>query len=261
MALKDNLKTLKLNESSISMILGIIVIVVVGILVVNYFRGLDSGSTPPEAETTEVIDGTTITRDGKTFHIVQAGENLWVIAERYYDSGYNFVDLIEANNLESEAAIEEGQEIEIPDVVPKLATVLVGAKLLADELEERKAEEASEEMDEDADSDATDEDSDELAALDEDSDGEEVEEVAGVDTQEEEVMEDEPQIEPTAEPELIAQEEAISGATYTVVKGDHLWGIAVRAYGDGFRWVDIASDNELLNPNLIHPGNLLSLPQ
>ncbi|MBI3379569.1 LysM peptidoglycan-binding domain-containing protein [Candidatus Gottesmanbacteria bacterium] len=49
--------------------------------------------------------------------------------------------------------------------------------------------------------------------------------------------------------------------TYTVVKGDYLWKIAVEQYGDGFAWVKIAKANNLVNPGLIHPGNVLSLPR
>jgi len=56
-------------------------------------------------------------------------------------------------------------------------------------------------------------------------------------------------------------EEPISGATYEVVRGDNLWKIAVRAYGDGYRWVEIARENKLTNPNLIHTGNILILPR
>lgn len=43
--------------------------------------------------------------------------------------------------------------------------------------------------------------------------------------------------------------------TYTVVEDDTLWDIAVRAYGDGFRWIEIAKANNLENPDLIFPGN------
>lgn len=53
---------------------------------------------------------------------------------------------------------------------------------------------------------------------------------------------------------------AINGSSYTVQHGDYLWEIAVRAYGDGYRWVDIARANNLANPGLIFSGNVLTLP-
>jgi nucleoid-associated protein YgaU len=40
-----------------------------------------------------------------------------------------------------------------------------------------------------------------------------------------------------------------------------LWTIAVRAYGDGYKWTEIAKANKLVNPNLIHPGNVFVLPR
>ena len=53
----------------------------------------------------------------------------------------------------------------------------------------------------------------------------------------------------------------ITAATYTVQKGDYLWNIAVRAYGDGYKWVEIAKTNNLDNPDIIHSGNILKLPR
>lgn len=53
----------------------------------------------------------------------------------------------------------------------------------------------------------------------------------------------------------------ITGIYYTVEEGDSLWTIAVRAYGDGYKWVDIANRNNLANPDLIHPGNQFVLPR
>jgi DNA-binding SARP family transcriptional activator len=59
-------------------------------------------------------------------------------------------------------------------------------------------------------------------------------------------------------------------ATYSVVRGDHLWGIAERFLGDGFRWVEIWKLNQqrtmsdgraFVDPNLIYPGWQLELPQ
>jgi nucleoid-associated protein YgaU len=49
--------------------------------------------------------------------------------------------------------------------------------------------------------------------------------------------------------------------SYTVVKGDSLWSIAVKAYGDGYKWVSIAKANKLDNPNVIHAGNVLVIPK
>jgi nucleoid-associated protein YgaU len=48
---------------------------------------------------------------------------------------------------------------------------------------------------------------------------------------------------------------------YTVVKGDDLWNIAIKAYGDGYSWVKIAKANKLADPNLIHAGNVFVIPQ
>ncbi len=54
---------------------------------------------------------------------------------------------------------------------------------------------------------------------------------------------------------------AITGSTYTIQRGDSLWDIAVRAYGDGYKWVEIARANSLSNPDLIHADNVLKLPR
>lgn len=53
----------------------------------------------------------------------------------------------------------------------------------------------------------------------------------------------------------------ITGNSYTIKSGDDLWNIAVRAYGDGYKWVEIAQANKLEDPNLIHSDNKLVLPR
>lgn len=55
--------------------------------------------------------------------------------------------------------------------------------------------------------------------------------------------------------------EKITGDSYTVKHGDYLWEIAERKYGNGYRWVDIAKENNLANPSIIHSGNVLKLPR
>lgn len=48
--------------------------------------------------------------------------------------------------------------------------------------------------------------------------------------------------------------------TYTVEPGDTLWGIAERFYGDGSKYQMIADASGIANPDLIHPGQLLTIP-
>lgn len=48
--------------------------------------------------------------------------------------------------------------------------------------------------------------------------------------------------------------------THTVVKGDTLWGIAKKYYGNGAQYPKIASANGVSNPNLIKPGQVFTIP-
>lgn len=214
MDLKKILKALRLQESNLSMILGAIVIIAIGLFVVNYFRNLDTGTTIP---------GTGVEKeeiDLPTEHQVAEGETLWVISEKYYKSGYNWVDIVEANDLTNPNQIETGQKLTIPDVEPRL-------------LEVEPTPEATQTA---------------IASP----------------TPSPTIV---PSPTPTPKPEdkvEAAEEnkmEKIEGEAYTVVKGDNLWNIAVRAYGDGYKWVEIAKTNKLVNPNLIHAGNKLILPR
>jgi LysM repeat protein len=62
---------------------------------------------------------------------------------------------------------------------------------------------------------------------------------------------------PTAEqPEPAAEQTR----TYTVVSGDTLWAIAERFYGDGNKYQQIADASGIPNPDLIMPGQVLTIP-
>jgi LysM repeat protein len=58
---------------------------------------------------------------------------------------------------------------------------------------------------------------------------------------------------PEPEPEPAAR-------TYTVESGDTLWAIAERFYGDGSKYQIIADASGIANPDLIHPGEVLTIP-
>jgi nucleoid-associated protein YgaU len=75
--------------------------------------------------------------------------------------------------------------------------------------------------------------------------------------------------EPEAAPEAVAEpvEEAApepapepAVRTYTVESGDSLWAIAERFYGDGSKYQVIADASGIPNPDLIQPGQVLTIP-
>lgn len=47
---------------------------------------------------------------------------------------------------------------------------------------------------------------------------------------------------------------------YIIQKGDWLSKIALKYYGDMDLWRDLAAHNQLANPNMIRPGQLIDLP-
>lgn len=57
--------------------------------------------------------------------------------------------------------------------------------------------------------------------------------------------------------------EPSSGTTYTVKKGDTLWGIAKKYYGNGAKYPVIyeANKDKIKNPNLIYVGQVFTIPK
>ena len=54
----------------------------------------------------------------------------------------------------------------------------------------------------------------------------------------------------------------VENKTYTVVRGDCLWNIAKKFYGNGSQYTKIynANTDKIKNPNLIYPGQVLTIP-
>ncbi len=68
------------------------------------------------------------------------------------------------------------------------------------------------------------------------------------------------EVAPAPEPEPAPAPEPPAARTYTVQSGDTLWAIAEQFYGDGNRYPEIAGASGIDNPDLIQPGQLLTIP-
>ena len=101
------------NQSRLNMILGALIVLVIGILVFNYFSKSKSDLGPAQSTTsTEKEDVTVNDLPGK--YTVKEGDTLFEIANIYYGDGYKFEEIAKANNLTSVDMIEVGQILEIP---------------------------------------------------------------------------------------------------------------------------------------------------
>jgi nucleoid-associated protein YgaU len=59
-------------------------------------------------------------------------------------------------------------------------------------------------------------------------------------------------------------QKGLDGSQLVVVnKGDALWRIAYRSFGEGVRYIDIVRKNtsDINNPDLIYPNQIFSLPK
>jgi nucleoid-associated protein YgaU len=66
--------------------------------------------------------------------------------------------------------------------------------------------------------------------------------------------------EPAAEPPPVEPAPQPAARTHTVEPGDTLWAIAERFYGDGNKYQVIADASGVPNPDLIYPGQVLTIP-
>jgi len=150
-ALTNFFDFLRLGESYTSLVLGIIFVIIATVLLLSIVHVKQEGKNTPDATptiaasnsfgisaTTTIANPAAVTEtpaptgtpvvvapktNAKTYTVV-AGDNLWTIAEKVYNSGYNWVDIAKANNLENPGDIHVGNKLLLPQVAPKmLATV------------------------------------------------------------------------------------------------------------------------------------------
>lgn len=209
------------NQSKLSMVLGALIILVVGILIFNYFnRGAQE--VGPSQQAQQEGDVSPESLPGK--YTVKEGDTLFLIAEKYYADGYKYPEIANANSMINVDAIEVGQVLEIPKPAEDLAAVASPSPEETTEPEQTSVPDESPLME---------------ATSQPDTEGNVG--IGGADT--------------------TIWGSKIEGDSYTVVEGDWLSTIAARAYGDILAYTKIAEANNISNPDLILPGQVLKLPR
>jgi len=123
------------RESLISIVLGAIVVIIIGALAFRYFTTRntpevapeENGATdtqnvvevqelPSEVQLEETEDGQQVPANLPAAYTVQSGDSTWKIAEAFYGSGFNYVDIERENSLTTDQGLTVGQKLTIPRV-------------------------------------------------------------------------------------------------------------------------------------------------
>lgn len=111
----------KSNQSTLSMVLGALIILVLGVLLFNYFnRNKGDISTPSQTNTETSSDVTPENLPGK--YTVKDGDTLFLIADKYYKDGYKYTEIATANKLDDVNTITTGQVLDIPKLEVAVAS-------------------------------------------------------------------------------------------------------------------------------------------
>lgn len=224
----DRIQTdLEKNQSYLNLILGALIVIVLGVLVFNYFnKPSDQGNVTPQAETTtdEQGDVTKEALPGK--YKVKEGDTLFSIAQKYYDDGGKYSEISKENKLLSEN-IEVDQEL----TIPKIEAIVLASS--SPEVSASPTEEA-------------------LVSPSPEASLAPVSEASPVTAPE------------SGKGGAINQTVwggTITSDSYTVQSGDWLSKIAGRAYGDVMKYDAIAKANNISNPDNIEVGTVLKIPR
>lgn len=109
-------------DAIISLILGTILIIVIGVLTFSIISSTRSVMQQKNETEKKVTLPTT--------YMVSEGDTLWDISVKFYNTGYNWTDIAKANTLDNPDGLAVGQELQIPDVksiVKESGDILDGA--------------------------------------------------------------------------------------------------------------------------------------
>jgi len=121
---KKKSRLFKSTEEAISMFLGLVIVLVVVGLIINFLNGRKKGTNLLDSEHNVTLEGGKVLETGKEGggeYIVEKGDSLWKIALKRYNDGYQWVEIAKANNLKNVGLILPGQKLNLPELAVKEA--------------------------------------------------------------------------------------------------------------------------------------------
>ena len=131
--LRSMIRSVRWTESYTSLLMGIVAVIIGVLFVVSFLKQThhvqQTSSTSTVATVTNTAKSETPTsipselKPSQKTYTVQSGDDLWHIAEKYYKSGYNWVDIAKANNISDPSMIFSGNMLIIPSVTPQVTAI------------------------------------------------------------------------------------------------------------------------------------------
>ena len=216
------------NQSFFNIVLGGLIVVVLGVLLFNYFNKPTEELVTPASQTENQVAGDVSKENLPGTYTIKEGDTLFSIAENYYDDGYKYPEIVKENSLGNENSIEVGQSLTIPKLDDS-GTAMTEASAEPSATPEAVAQNPVPSATPEAIAAAT------PAPVVEGGTGGAINETAwGT---------------------------KIDGDSYTVQTDDWLSKIAGRAYGDVMQYQKIAQANNIADPNRIEVGTTLKIPR
>jgi nucleoid-associated protein YgaU len=223
------------NQSFFNIVLGGLIVVVLGVLLFNYFNRPEEELAGP-AQQTEIAEdenGDVKKENLPGNYTVKEGDTLFSIAQNYFDDGYKYVELVKTNNLANENSLVVGQVITIPKIGDDGQAVAQATPSPESTVEPTATPEAPT-----APTPPAAPTPPEAPSAPTPTEGA----VGGAEN-------------------ATIWGEKLTGDTYTVQPGDWLSKIAGRAYGDPQAYGRIAQANNISNPDAIEVGMVLKIPR
>lgn len=217
------------NQNYLNLILGGLIVIVLAVLVYNYFNKPNSSVDTSQQTQAEPSQGDVSKDNLPGPYTVKEGDTLFLIAQKYYDDGYKYSEIVKANNIKDENNLEVGQVLTIPNLESASASPMASEEpSTSPAMEQASPSPAASAMSDNTQTNNPVASNEKGATLSDNSN--------------------------TWGPKITSD-------TYTVQKGDWLSTIAGRAYGDIMQYQKIAQANGISNPDAIEVGTVLKLPR